>query len=314
MEAVKMRRTLRQASDARQGRYDYNLTSEEYKFIQTQFVTAIRTQLKARRIFENWFTPEMGEGVQEYGYDTISEMSAAEIAMNFKDPSLDVLNITRSTAKLPVIQRGFLMPRRMIATSRRSGTDLETRYSDEAGYQIGKQENTLIFQGWALVAGTYDINGFYQGAGSDYSTSKDFATAGNPSAAIAGSIALSEAQSIYGPYKNILNTVQMAQLNASVLSSGVREKEVYRDLLNDDEDDLPSEGAAFKGVLTKAPQITAGTGLLVGNNPVGAKILMAADARLETWPYPPKGTAGLAWSSLVPLIYNAYTFTKMSVI
>jgi len=310
-----MRRQISEINRAKAGRFDYTLTAEEYKYIQKEMVRSIRLQLKARKIFSSWFSPPVGEGVQEYGYDTLSEMSAAEIVMNFKDPDQDVLNITRSSAKVPILQKAFLLPRRSVASARRQGRDLETLAVDEASYQVAKKENTFIFQGWSLDGGSsYEINGFYQGAGSDFSTSADFGTAGKPITAVSGAIALSEAQNIYGPYLLILNSVQMAELNASVLSSGVREKEIVRDLLNDDEDDLPSEGAPFKGKITRAPQITAGTGLLVGNNPAGAKIVLAADAKVEDWPLPPKGIMGMVWESLVPIIFNSYTFTKLSAI
>ncbi len=308
-----MRRSIPALDRARRGRFDYELTSEEYKQIQKEVVTAVRPPLKARQLFGPWYSEPKGIGVQEYGYDTLSEMSAAEIAMNFKDPDMDVMNITRANVKVPILEKAFLLPRRTVESARREGRNLEALSAERASYQVAKLENTFVFQGWSLDGGsTYEINGFYQGAGSDFSTAADYGTAGKAIVATSGAIALSEAQDIYGPYMHIYNAVQLAQLNASVLSSGVREKEIVRDLLNDDEDDLPTEGAPFKGKITRAPHITAGTALQIGNHPKGAAIIRCADIQVEDWPLPPKGVAGLVWESLVPLIYDSYTFTKLS--
>lgn len=309
-----MRRDLNNIG-GRGGRFDYTLSEEEYQEIQKELVRAVRPKQKARIHFGDWYTEPKGIGVQEYGYDTLSEMSAAELTYNFKDPDFDILNIVRSTIKVPILERAGMIMRRDLDSARRQGRALDTMTIEEAGFRVNVLENTLIYQGWSRDGGsTYSINGFYQGAGSDFSTTADYGTAGKAIIATSGAIALSEAQNIEGPYKNILNGVQFAQLNSSVLSSGVREKEIVRDLLNDDEDDLPSEGAPFKGILTKASQIAAGTGLLVGNNPNGARIIVAADMQTEDWAMPPTGTKVMVWEALVPLIYNSYTFTKMSVI
>lgn len=292
---------------------DALLTQEEYQKLRQKVVKALRQKLVVRQIFRDLYSAPLGIGVEEFGYDKETDMSAAEVAYEFKHFSEDIPETTRGTIKIPLLAKKFFIPRRTLAASRRLGRPLDSRSANSAAYRVANLENQLIFQGWASDGSNYDINGFYQAAGNDYSTSKDFGTAGNAIDAVSGAIALLNNDEVYGPYTLFLNPTQFGELAASVLSSGVREIEVVKALLSAEEEGTTAPRNIRSGKIYGVPYITAGTGLLIGNVPEFAEIVVGADADTEIWEHPDHiGTKGMVFEALVPIVYEPNALSKLS--
>ena len=55
-----------------------------------------------------------------------------------------------------------------------------------SAYKVADKIDNLLLNGWTADGTNYDIEGLYQAADNNYSTSKDFGTAGNAMAAVSG--------------------------------------------------------------------------------------------------------------------------------
>lgn len=303
---------MRDPKNLTEGFSDYLVTEEEYEYLREKVIEATRQRLIARKILGDLYTKPLGLGVEQYAYDSETDVSTAEVAYEFKHFSEDLPTLTRGTIKIPILAKAFEIPRRALEASRRLGRPLNVRAASSAAYRVSYLENSIVFNGWAEDGSNYDINGLYQAAGNDYSTSKDFGTAGNAKTAVAGAIALLNADGIYGPYTLLLHPTQFAELAASTISGVGREIDVVKALLAAEDEGAGGGGPARLGKIYSCPYLTDGTGLLIGNAPNIAEIVVASDLTIEVWEKKPVGTAGLVFEAVVPVVYETNALCKLS--
>ncbi|RLF08090.1 MAG: hypothetical protein DRJ60_01175 [Thermoprotei archaeon] len=292
--------------------HDYLVTEEEYQYLEERVKQALRQRLIVRKIFADLYTKPLGIGVEEYAYDKETDVGVAEVAYEFKHFTKDLPTVTRGTIQIPILAKMFEIPRRALEASRRLGRPLNTRAANSAAYRVAYLENSIVINGWASDGSNYDINGFYQAANNDYSTSKDFGTAGNAKTAVAGAIALLNADGIYGPYTLLLHPTQFAELAASVISGVGREIDIVKALLAAEDEGGARGGPARLGKIYSCPYLTDGTGLLIGNAPDIAEIVLGEDIQIEVWEKKPVGTEGIVFEAVVPVIYQTDAFCKLS--
>lgn len=246
-----------------------------------------------------------GVGLQQWSYDTLSEVSDAQITYAFTETGEDVADFARNHVPIPVIHKEFRIPYRDIVTAQKGGFPLQAATADSASYKIMLMENSMLLDGYAADGTNYDINGLYQAAGNAESTSKDFGTAGNAIAKVQLAIDLMLTDDIYGPYNLVLNHTQFMELAVSVLGSGAgdREMPMVRELLGG-------------GQIYATPFQTAGTGMLLAQPGSGFfEAVMPVDLTVRTETLQKsRDEWGQIYECIVPVVYNANAICKLTAI
>jgi uncharacterized linocin/CFP29 family protein len=282
------------------------LTEEQYKFIDQRALWSARNRIQAREYLPVKALNDIG--VQVYSYDEYTDMGDAQLTWTFRQ-SDDMVNITRSNQNIPLLSKSWRINERDLASSRRYGTPLDTANAESAAYRVAELENEFIVQGFSADGTNYDIDGLYQGAGNDYSTTKDFGTAGNAIDAVQGAIDLIEADGIRARrYNLVCARTQYGELRSSITGSGagVSEFEFVKDLIG--------------GEIYKDHDLTAGTAMLLPAREEirpYVELVVAKDFTTVTEPIKLKdggGLWGMCYEALVPVIRDSNAICKLSAI
>ncbi len=277
---------------------DEPLISEQgYYLLQSAIKIARRDFLGRRLLPIRFIAPE----TQTFGYDTLSEMSAARIDPKYPGKeTLDITNLSRTPVNIPTLHKEFHIPKADLDASRMTGVPLNTAYSDAATYQVGLLEDTMLITG-TTTQGTV-INGLYNGAGNTEATNLGWGTSANIITSINNTIALLAADHIYKPYNLVISPTEEGA--ASVLiSSG---PSTYMDWI------LKRIG----GTVFVSEAMTAGLGLMTKANPVGLfEYVVAEDLTIKTMQENVREGEGLFGKSYVrglPVIYDSNALCKMT--
>lgn len=236
------------------------------RMMDDQMVSPMRRRLVGRKLFAKVRT--FPEGTFNVDRVNIAEMGDATINYQMPDESSDVDNIDPSITneKLAVISKRYKIPYAMVQSYLSKGIAIDNAAMLSAAYVCAAKENDLLIQGWKPNGSTYEINGLYNAAGNDYSTTKDFGTFGNATDAVAGAMALLLADGVEGVNFNlVLNPVQATELDASRSANGVPEKPDVLRQLNPVADSPP-------GSILYSSAMTAGKGMMVPVDPDGGMI------------------------------------------
>lgn len=279
---------------------DEPLTEEQGKYILDRVVFAARRELIGRRLLPIRY---IDDSTQTYGYDTQTEVANAQTDIAWPGrETLDIVNLTRSTVAIPTIHKEFIINKLDLAASRLSGTPLNTSTAESSGYKVGLEEDTLLIEGYARDGTNYDINGLYQAAGNDYSTSKDWGTAANISTSVNGAIALLMTDNIYPPYNLTVNHTQYNEAAVFISNTAVP----YLTWIKE----------RIQGDIYPTATITAGTAMLTKANPVGMfEYVVAEDFTVETETMSAREGSGLFGRVYVrglPIVYDSNAICKLS--
>lgn len=242
------------------------------KEIDSSLVPALRNALIGRKLVH--VTPEKGFGITSVDWGKITDVSDGYVSYGFRDGNEDKIEVSLTNSKIPVYWKDYTVDRRIYESWLRSGIDVDRASSISAAYKAAKAENAAIMMGISNDGTNYDLNGLYQGAGNDYSVSKDFGTYGNATDALAGVYELMDDDGIPVDslsFNWVLATTQRRQLMASRSANGIKEMPDILDMLN---------GGQIFGTNT----LTAGTGLVSPTENVGEPYLdfyMTSDFRTE---------------------------------
>lgn len=231
------------------------------KALDDKLVPPLRQVLKGRQLV--YVTQPKGFGITSVDWGKITEVSDGLVSYGFTSGNADVIDTTLTNSKVPLYWKDYTVDRRTYEGWMMNGTDVDAANAIAAGYKAAKAEDTAIIQGISRDGTNYDFVGMYQGAGNDYSTSKDFGTYGYPTDAVTGGLALMADDNVPTdtlPINLILPPTQFGELNKSRSANGVREKPEILDLLNG-------------GGIYQSNALTAGTGLLAPAASVGEPYL-----------------------------------------
>jgi uncharacterized linocin/CFP29 family protein len=274
--------------------------------IEKELVQPLQRVLQGRRLV--YATDEKGFGVSAVRWSTITQMSDGMVSYAFTKGNEDSLNAEPTTLKVPVYWKDFTIDRREYEAFINGGTDIDTSVALSAAYVAAKVEDSSIIDGVSNDGTHYDVEGLYQGADNDYSTTKGFNTFGNALAAISGGYALLEEDGVPTNIKMnlVLNPVQMNELRVSMSTTGTAEAPMVKDLLNGGE------------IISSAAQ-TAGTGLLIPAPEVGKAFVdfyltKDWDVELAVDPMHPKtgDISGRVYSAGILRIKQATALCKLS--
>jgi uncharacterized linocin/CFP29 family protein len=128
-----------------QFRTDSPISEEQYKLLDEKVYFAARKIVVGRRLLPIY--GPLGLGVQQVSHDVLTEMADAIINFVFQTESKDVINLTRTNLKVPVLSKEFEIDRRDIESSRRYGTPLDLSAAGSAAYKVAILEDDLIISG-----------------------------------------------------------------------------------------------------------------------------------------------------------------------
>lgn len=285
------------------------LTNAQFKFIQAEVVVAARQPSVSRKL-ANIIGP-LGLGVQRYDYYNETEVNDAILTWAFQNGGEDIVNLTNNNTKIPILEKKWRIPRRMLESSRRMGTPLDVTTAQSAAYKVSLLENDLVIQGYASDDSNYDINGFYQGAGNSTAGSS-FGSAGGALASVEAAMALMMVDNIFPPYNLVLNPTQYAELAGSVHTGGMNEFSRVSSLLAGQ----PQREDGSGSNIFVSPDIVAGQGLQMATpNQNHFKIAVAQDVTAETWLDPDtKDLKGRVFEAILPIIYDSNALCKLTTI
>jgi uncharacterized linocin/CFP29 family protein len=276
------------------GTVDNALTTEQGQYISAQVKEAARRAFKGRQLFGSSIR-KIDSGAQTYGYDTLTHGSAAAFDYTYPGKqSLDAVNLTRSTVAIPNIHKEFHISKLDLASSRMSGTPLNTTQAESSAYKVAYGEDSMLINGWSQDGTTYEINGLYRAAGNTKAGS-DWATNTNIPATITGAIDAMIADNIDGPYNVTLATEQYGYALGLISNTAVS----YLQWIQQ----------AVGGSVQWSPVLTAGTGLMTKADPAGAfEYVVAEDITTVTETESVKdgeGLFGRVYLRALPVVYDS---------
>lgn len=278
------------------------LIQEQYTKLDTAVKTAASAAIKGRRIIPT--VGPFGFGTEALAYDTLTQMSPAQISYAWKvDANQDLVNISRTTVPVPTIIKSYRINARSLAASRTYGTPLDTQNAKSAAYQVALIEDDLIFNGYKPDGVNYEIKGLYQAAGNSFTSANDFATVANIPIAINGAIALAIEDNIDGPYNFGMNSAQYTQTNNLIADGGGKS---WRSWIEE----------TVGGQVYWTNAITAGTGLLSAAGDKGFfDLALGVDLRTETEELgldQGHDLFGVVYETIVPRVYEANALVSLT--
>ena len=285
------------------------LTEQQYTMYDDVVTNVIRKKIIGRNLIAIAPGSPFGIGVQQIDYNKLNDMSEAALSMKLTE-NQDSVGYTNSKIDIPIIHKEFEIDSRDLASSRRTGQPLDTSNAEAAAAKVAELEDELI------ITGKGDYNGLYDGAGNDYSTTKDFGTAGNAIAAVKGAMQLLMADKIYPPYNLVLNEEQYNEIvGPRATTSDKSELDIVREMIRGGAGDgTPGEVGVGGGNVYVTPTMTAGTGLLCATPDTQyADLAIAQDVTMTMETLEKSGNVfGRVMEALVPRIRNDVAFCKLS--
>lgn len=285
------------------------LTEEQYQQLDSAVTQVMRNKLVARNLIAVANGSPFGIGVQNVKNRILNDMSDAIISMKLTE-NQDNVGYTETNIDIPYIHKEFEIDERDLASSRRNGTPLDVADAEAATAKVSEKEETLI------LVGDSGFDGLYDSAGNDYSTTKDFGTAGNAIAAVKGSMSLLIADKVYPPYNLVLNETQyMEILGPRAATSDVSELDIVRQMIRGG-DGAGAVGATTTGAgnIYVSPYMEEDTALLCATpNTEYADLVIAQDFQMKAEILEKSGNLfGRVSEALVPRIKRDVAFCKLS--
>lgn len=281
---------------------DEVLTTEQGQYIMDRVVYAARRELVGRKLMP---IRKIDSATQVFGYDVLTEIANAAIDQGWPGrETLDIVNLARSTVGIPTVHKEFSINKLDLASSRMSGTPLNTTSAESAGYKVGLEEDTLLILGYAGDGSNYDINGLYNAAGNSEATSLDWGTSANIITSINNTIALLLADNITPPYNLTVHPDQYVQTLVNIANTAVQYKTWIKENIGGD--------------IFVTPTMTAGTGMMSKANPIGMfEYVVAEDLTVETEVLSKKegeSLFGRVYVRGLPVVYDSNAISKMTTI
>lgn len=277
----------------------YPLTEEQYQRLDTEVTDVLRNEIIGRNLIALAPGSPLGIGVQSIKNYIESDMSDAELSMKLTE-NKDSMGYSDTTLNIPIIHKEFEIDARDLESSKLTGVPLDFANARGSSAKVAEKEDTLI------LVGSGGFNGLYNGAGNDYSTTKDFGTAGNAIAAVKGAMALLLADSVYPPYNFTMNSEQYAEIvGPRATTSDKSELDIVRDMIQGGAGDgTPGSVGTGPGRIYVSDTVTAGTSMLTGlPNTSFADLVIAEDFHLTTEILEKSGNLfGRVQEALVPRI------------
>ena len=287
----------------------YPLTTEQYQRLDTEVTDVLRSKIIGRSLIALAPGSPLGIGVQNIKNYIESDMSAASLDMKFTE-NKDSMGYSDTSLDIPILHKEFEIDYRDLESSRTTGIPLDFANARGASAKVASLEDTL------LLVGSGGFNGLYDGAGNDYSTTKDFGTAGNAIAAVKGAMALLLADDMYPPYNLTLNSAQYSEIvGPRATTSDVSELTIVRNMIQGGAGDgVAGDVGTGSGSVYVSDAVTAGTGMLTTlPDTANADLVIAADFQMKTEVLEKtQNLFGRVFEAMVPRIKRSNSICKLS--
>jgi len=276
------------------------IPTEWYRQLRREIVDVAREKNIARKLIA--VRGPVGLGVQQWSFDTLNDMSEAELTWNFTTGSEDMLNFTRTNVNIPILHKDFKIDRRDVESAQRYRLNLKTETARVAGEKVTEMENDLVVLGYSSDGTNYDINGLYNAANNTESTALDFGTYGNALKKVRAAVKLLLDDKIYPPYNLVLHPTQWSELAGSIDTTA-----------GGSVDEMARIKQLIQGDIIVAPQLTDGTGMLLAT-PGQRKfeLIVAQDMTVETDFDRKRNIVGHVFEAVVPVVYDSNAICKLT--
>jgi uncharacterized linocin/CFP29 family protein len=287
-----------------------NILDAFTKEMDNELVDPLRQVLKGRKLVHT--TPEKGFHVSSVDWGKMVEISEGKVSYGFTSGNEDFINVGLTNSRVPVYWKDYRVDRRIYEGWLSKNTDMDASTAIAAAFMAAKAEDYAIVRGILGNDGsTYEVNGLYEGAGCDFTTTCDFGTPGKATEALSGAYQKMDEKDVPVdslPFNMALSSVQYQQLMSSrFTTSNQRELPDILDMLNG--------GAVF----SLGSSLTAGTGMVLPTADVGAPYLdfyLTSDFKTEhgiNSEHPDTGDLnGRAYLAGILRIKQSYVICKMS--
>ena len=226
------------------------------KQVDKKLIDPLRRTLVGRRIVP--VTNPAGFGTSAVEWSKITEMSAGMVSYAFTDTK-DSIGAVPTTSKIPVYWKDYTLDRRTYEGYKTGGANIDTSAAQSASYVAAYAEDEAIIMGVKRDGTNYDIDGLFSGAGNTDNTAFDFATAGKATLALSAAYTkLADDNVPVGdniPFNMVINNTSYMQLLAVRNTSGIRELQEVRDMLNGGSIIASSVLAATDGIVLPSDSI-----------------------------------------------------------
>lgn len=180
------------------------LTEEQYQQVLDEIATAVRKPLVGRTVMPLQDHPWE---VSEVKYYAQTDMKKAAVGMAMVQGNMDLVGLTPKTKSVPVIWKDFLLYKRDIEASNRTGIALDASAAIDAGRRVAELEEEMIWEGLE------GFEGFMGLTGRDTNASVGaWTTADNAYTDVIDSIGQLGANGFTGPYTLIVSPKQFKDL------------------------------------------------------------------------------------------------------
>lgn len=246
------------------------LTPEDIEVIREPALEPVRQQLLLRNLRPDWFKEPIG-WTEEFKIDVLGTMASARVKTTLDSLKVDTRARTRTTYVPVFFIHDFFIPRKDWEIAKKKGKDIVGKHIADSTYQCMLLEDQYLINGHAEDGTNKNFNGLYQLAGNT-AGGADLGTYGNAVASVQAGITALLTDNIYGPYDWFLHPTQNLELTTSASTTGVEEyPRVNRTLDQVGVGKSKAGDEAYKRVYS-VQSLTAGTSLMVGNDPEAVEI------------------------------------------
>jgi len=249
--------------------HDEPLTTEQGQYIKERAVFAARRAFVGRKLFGS-AVRKIDSGAQTFGYDTLTEASNASFDFNWPGrQSQDIVNLARTTVAVPNLHKEFEINKLDLASSRMTGTPINTSTAESAAYKVALLEDSTLILGYTASGTTYEVNGLYTSANNTYGGAT-WGTGTNIPLSINNAKSALLTDNIMPPYNLTCHPDQYVETLVFIANTAVSYAQWIQESLGG-------------GSIYVTPAITAGTAMMTKANPDGMfELVMAEDLTTET--------------------------------
>ena len=284
------------------------------RMLDEAMVEPLRRKLIGRKLVaEN--KSKRATGKYAIDIDTITEISPAHITYSLDEigASSDLIEVTTARKQIPIPHKSFKVPRQSYLAFKTEGKALDSAAAVSAAYVVGQIEDAMIINGWAPDGTNYEIEGFYQAAGTS-ATGATFATAGNCIKSVETGISALEDLGVSGPYHLLLHKDQAKELRGNVITGVGREIKQVTEMMNNDDPNM------HEGKIWQCHDMTAANAILIPVDPARVyfelvnPVLVHTELGVDSKKPESSAIYGHVWEVMVPVIKQTTAICKIDTI
>ena len=272
------------------------LRQEEWQLIDKTITEIIRPMVVGTKILNPF---KVDESVMEVGWDEYNDMAEASLDMFMEEKNFDALGLKdRKTVAVPIANRGFRLPWRMLAAARRGGRDMETANIAAAAAKVADKIEATIFSG----STPHGIKGLTNTTGIVPVTGAGFDISGNAYDTFRKARNKMITNNISPPYVGVLNPDQYGELDILIQNTAGPQRQMII--------------GNFVDTIYYSSKITTGEGYVIAPSKQYMDRVSLNAVKRKTWIEHPGDSAsdilGRVYAIEIPRVRQPKAIVKMS--